>query len=309
MALRDEPVTDAGLRCPECAYNLSGLSTSRCPECGLEAAVDLAAAGAYLPWFRKKTVGSYLRSVWHVVRQRSLVFAGGSRGMPIRGAISFAAINVTLGAFVPWLALVVVDFRNVDYRGPGGRQLQVEHFQGCYDVIWHRGVKFEFHLHPPRLASVTKDVVGFTCPVMLGTLLLGGSAYLASATGFKLTKGARWPITAYFSATAYWLILSLTCAVGRIGLVVLLFLGHWTPVAKWAVLIPMGVGYLPGACVLVVVVLWMAYLARWCRSAWPPHVRGWSWAPPILTAVTCFLVVVSAVVIPEVWKAIRAGVT
>ena len=33
--------TDTGLCCPRCDYNLTGLTLDRCPECGLEGAIEL----------------------------------------------------------------------------------------------------------------------------------------------------------------------------------------------------------------------------------------------------------------------------
>ena len=52
--------------CPECGYNLRGLTSDRCPECGFDVA-DLVAGGSAIPWHFRRKVGifrAYQQTVW-----------------------------------------------------------------------------------------------------------------------------------------------------------------------------------------------------------------------------------------------------
>ncbi len=58
--------TDADLFCPQCTYNLRGIDSGRCPECGT--AIDRAAlAVSRIPWVHRREIGrvrAYLRTLW-----------------------------------------------------------------------------------------------------------------------------------------------------------------------------------------------------------------------------------------------------
>ncbi len=65
---RRAPTSVLDIFCPKCDYNLRGIESEHCPECGI--AVDLAALSqAQIPWVDRKTMGlfrSYWRTVWLV---------------------------------------------------------------------------------------------------------------------------------------------------------------------------------------------------------------------------------------------------
>jgi hypothetical protein len=60
----DQPET-ADLPCPFCAYNLHGITSARCPECGGE--IDYAAMSqARIPWEHRRQIGRW-RAYWRTV--------------------------------------------------------------------------------------------------------------------------------------------------------------------------------------------------------------------------------------------------
>src|SRR3954451_13793021 len=65
MTIFSDEATQLDLHCPQCGYNLRGIDSDMCPECGL--AVDRAAfAESQLPWSHRKRIGyvrGYLRTL------------------------------------------------------------------------------------------------------------------------------------------------------------------------------------------------------------------------------------------------------
>lgn len=99
------------LFCPQCDYNLRGLTSPRCPECGF--AVDAVLAGeSVIPWVRRKHLGfwsAYWRTVWVATfRQRKLRNA-------MARPVSFAESQrfrwtTILFAYVPLLAVTALAY-------------------------------------------------------------------------------------------------------------------------------------------------------------------------------------------------------
>lgn len=57
-----------GVLCPDCGYDLRGLTSDRCPECGFDLA-PLRSAESQIPWVRRRELGrlrAYWRTVWAV---------------------------------------------------------------------------------------------------------------------------------------------------------------------------------------------------------------------------------------------------
>ncbi len=57
-----------GALCPECGYDVRGLTSPRCPECGTDLA-DVRAGKSQIPWAHRRTLGTgraFWRTVWFV---------------------------------------------------------------------------------------------------------------------------------------------------------------------------------------------------------------------------------------------------
>lgn len=57
------PVADNGLTCPACAYNLTGLASDRCPECGRESAIADAVDAAANPKYPALKRGAWIIAI------------------------------------------------------------------------------------------------------------------------------------------------------------------------------------------------------------------------------------------------------
>src|SRR4051812_15708142 len=57
--------TSAERFCQTCGYNLRGLASDRCPECG-EKFDPTQAAGARIPWLQRSAIGTW-RAYWRTV--------------------------------------------------------------------------------------------------------------------------------------------------------------------------------------------------------------------------------------------------
>jgi hypothetical protein len=100
------PETSEDLFCPQCGYNLRGLSSDNCPECGL--ALDRAdMLHSRLPWTHRRRIG-YFRAYW-----RTLILGTFStpeladelaRPVSFRDAQLFRFITIAIG----WLPLAIV---------------------------------------------------------------------------------------------------------------------------------------------------------------------------------------------------------
>jgi hypothetical protein len=97
-------LTPDGLYCPGCGYDLRGLASDRCPECGL--AIDTTLSGI-IPWERRKSIG-YFRSFFRTLtlatfRPTRLALATGSP-IDLRSARLFRWI-VRMMVIVPTVSL------------------------------------------------------------------------------------------------------------------------------------------------------------------------------------------------------------
>jgi hypothetical protein len=98
--------TTEDLYCPQCGYNLRGLSSDKCPECGLS--LDRAAMlHSRLPWSHRQRIG-YFRAYW-----RTLILGTFStpkladelsRPVSFRDAQIFRFITIAIG----WAPLAIV---------------------------------------------------------------------------------------------------------------------------------------------------------------------------------------------------------
>jgi predicted RNA-binding Zn-ribbon protein involved in translation (DUF1610 family) len=91
------------LFCPECGYNLRGITSARCPECGTE--IDRAKlAESQIPWVHRAKIGrvrAYVRTAWLATARPNRL------AMEMAGPVSYEDARkfwlVTVG--VAWVAL------------------------------------------------------------------------------------------------------------------------------------------------------------------------------------------------------------
>lgn len=95
--------------CPECDYNLRGLTSDRCPECG--SAVDAARlAGSQIPWVHRSRIGwyrAYWQTVWLVMFRTKRFCREIAHPVSYRDSQSFRWVSV-LHAFVPMVVVMTV---------------------------------------------------------------------------------------------------------------------------------------------------------------------------------------------------------
>ncbi len=105
------------LFCPTCAYNLRGLTTDRCPECGQ--AFDRATlSNSPIPWMHRLRIGrsgAFCRTIWQATFHPPQLAAAMAAPLPIRDALRFWAIAVAgLYVITAWpLIWLSIDFGNI----------------------------------------------------------------------------------------------------------------------------------------------------------------------------------------------------
>lgn len=112
-----QPEIRGDLFCPECGYNLRGLTSDRCPECGysLEA---LRSRIPRLPWAHRAEIGrmrAYWQTVWMVMFRHKRFCEEIARPVDYRDAQRFRWVTV-LHAYVPILIGTVLLYAWVDPR-------------------------------------------------------------------------------------------------------------------------------------------------------------------------------------------------
>lgn len=95
--------------CPECDYNLRGLTSDRCPECGFPLE-SIRRTASLIPWVYRSRIGwyrAYWRTVWLVMFRTKRFCSEIARPVSSRHAQSFRWISV-LHAFVPLAVLALL---------------------------------------------------------------------------------------------------------------------------------------------------------------------------------------------------------
>jgi hypothetical protein len=108
MILSEAASPQLDLHCPQCGYNLRGIESGQCPECGL--AVDRAAfAESQLPGSHRRRIGyirGYLRTLAMSVLDSRQLAAEVARPVSFRDAQKFRFITIFL-AWIPLAAIAV----------------------------------------------------------------------------------------------------------------------------------------------------------------------------------------------------------
>ncbi|MCH9034411.1 MAG: hypothetical protein IID42_07895 [Planctomycetes bacterium] len=100
---------ETDILCPSCSYNLRGLTSNRCPECGL--ALDAVRDHtSQIPWVHRKKIGwyrAYWKTVWFVTTRRRQMSTETAMPVSYRDAQKFRWLTV-LHAYLPILAATAV---------------------------------------------------------------------------------------------------------------------------------------------------------------------------------------------------------
>ncbi|MCH8146388.1 MAG: hypothetical protein IH987_00105 [Planctomycetes bacterium] len=100
---------ETDILCPSCSYNLRGLTSNRCPECGL--ALDaIRSHTSQIPWVHRKQIGwyrAYWKTVWYVMTRRRQMSTETARPISYGDAQKFRMLTV-LHAYLPILAATVL---------------------------------------------------------------------------------------------------------------------------------------------------------------------------------------------------------
>ena len=98
------PPLPVGVLCPDCGYDLRGLTSDRCPECGFGLDV-LRARESLIPWSHRRELGTfraYWKTVWWVARYPKRFWREMARPVSYRDSQSFRWVS-SLHAYLPIL--------------------------------------------------------------------------------------------------------------------------------------------------------------------------------------------------------------
>jgi len=244
----DQPAIEQDVFCPQCTYNLRGLTGSRCPECGRE--FDRAALTASLiPWTRRKAIGrfrAYWQTVWMVCQHGPRLVQEFAVPVSYRDAQLFRWVTV-LHAYLPVLALTAWGYT---LSRPGLR-LGISVLDWAFRSVWYMA---------PLHAAILVSLAAIT----------GLPSYFFHPRGLPVEEQNRAVALSYYAAgplawTPLAACLAATCAqlASLVIIVPEVILWWWSLVA----LARHVMGYRPGRVVLVAVglpLLWVLTVLLIC---------------------------------------------
>ena len=104
------PIEQEPLFCPNCAYDLRHLASTRCPECGLP--IDPTASRSRIPWQNRAQIGirsALIRTLWIGTFRPAKVAAAAAGPVRYRDAAQFRNLATLIGAAGP-IALSLLAF-------------------------------------------------------------------------------------------------------------------------------------------------------------------------------------------------------
>jgi len=104
--------------CPRCGYDLHGLTSERCPECGLS--VDTVIAMGSMPWIHRHAVGvlrAYIRTIWAVTFRGRGLFSNLAGRVDYADAQRFRWATVAVFATTVVVGVVIPTVFDSGYRG------------------------------------------------------------------------------------------------------------------------------------------------------------------------------------------------
>jgi len=113
----DETLQTDSLHCPDCGYNLFGIASDRCPECGLS--IDRSILGeSRLPWNHRQSIGrvrAFLRTVVLATFRPRKIAQEINRPVDYAGALKFRRICLAV-AMLPILVAIPAMIWGSDLR-------------------------------------------------------------------------------------------------------------------------------------------------------------------------------------------------
>ena len=120
------------LFCPHCDYNLRGLESNRCPECGREFDREKLSR-SQIPWSNRKQIGwvrAYWRTVWRVMFHNRQFCHEVARPVSHADAQRFRWVSI-LHSCVPLLLLIIAI-----YSFYGTRPFHKGQFDDYFEAVW-----------------------------------------------------------------------------------------------------------------------------------------------------------------------------
>jgi hypothetical protein len=257
------------LYCQECGYNLRGLISDRCPECG-HSLETVRATGSQIPWVHRKKLAwfrAYWKTVWMVMFRQRRFCEEMARPVSYRDSQSFRWLTI-LHAYVPIVVLTLALYLSwwlsgVHDAGPTIRVLD--------EMVARLGLS---RIHYPGLIHEALPIVW---PVVWFHVLF--LLYLVALTGvpsyFFHPKDAPIPLQNRAIALSYY-----TCAPLALTAVPAVLLTAAFAMTK-EIHIVAAYRYLAVSLVLLLIV-WLLALIRVRRQVVPHH------AAPAGTILVCF---------------------
>jgi hypothetical protein len=113
VAVAESPPLAESLICPACGYDLRGIASERCPECG--AAVDRTSLGvSRIPWIHREKIGrvrAYLTTMRLAMFRPRALAEGINRPVPYADSQRFRAVTIILAAAGPVAFCIVAMLR------------------------------------------------------------------------------------------------------------------------------------------------------------------------------------------------------
>ena len=182
------PLSVLDVFCPKCHYNLHGLESERCPECGYSLAF-MKTAESQIPWVHRKEIGrfrAYWRTVWWATFRRLKFGEELARPMSLPDARRFQLVTM----LHVYLAILILTELFVFDGPPGLRSAFANHtaLMLCVILVVHLCVLLSFIVACRIGGDTIRDK---NMPAARQAQALGLSYYAAGA--FALLPLA-WPL-------------------------------------------------------------------------------------------------------------------
>ncbi|MCK4871262.1 MAG: hypothetical protein KAS72_00910 [Phycisphaerales bacterium] len=268
-------LANADASCPKCSYNLRGVESAACPECGRALSLSVRVAGLKLRWWLVAVIALAMSLGSLVLDGVDYHLCGSFTILARREAM----IGYVL--FLPWMAGLVgigsVALFRLLLRQPGprpgaSRVLRVSAGWAWVSVVLASGAVFAMttvfvEIHPWRVASVTTTAIQW--PWVAVAACIAGSL-VAVACGQRRTAWSQRRLAAIAFVVSAWLwsmAMFLTSEVDHLvasrtsGLPA----RYWAVPMEYYLLMNVLLWFFIGASTLVALLAAVRHRRRWCR--------------------------------------------